>query len=69
MTEYRWSDPPEFMDEWIARQVIRFHERGDVPCAGCSQGLVCQRLTRARTIVGSTTDASAGIHDGPTVRP
>ena len=52
----RWWEvvaPADFDDQWTARQVVAFHNRGDVPCAMCSRsGLVCPRLTKARELLG-----------------
>lgn len=69
----RWwehLDPALVVDEWMAKQVIRFHERGGGTCAGCSKEQACERLAAARAMLGdgSTTDASASITERPTVR-
>lgn len=74
MSDLWWEhlEPPPVVDAWMARQIVRFHDKGTVPCATCSTGLVCERLKEARAILaadGSTTDASMGSQDGPTVRP
>lgn len=56
--EDRWwerVEPEPVKDPWMARQVISFHEKGDVPCAYCSRGLVCPRLTQARDLVARQT--------------
>lgn len=56
----RWwesTDPAPVTDEWTARQVISFHESGEVPCSGCTQGLVCPRLAQAHTVVAGARAA------------
>lgn len=51
----RWwehLDPAPVVDEWMARQIVAFHSKGKAPCATCARGLVCERLTQAREVLG-----------------
>lgn len=69
----RWwehLDPAPVVDEWMAKQVVRFHEKGGGTCAGCSKGEACDRLAAARALLGdgSTTVTSVTRPSGSTVR-
>jgi hypothetical protein len=59
----RWwehLDPAPVVDEWMARQIIAYHNKPHAPCSTCSRGLICERLVAARGLIGEDGAAGTG---------